>query len=149
MIYLERLQVFDIEQTLDLAEEFNKVYGVSDKFNRKKLRSILESSLLYTNTYYCSVLKTENKVVGLFVGVCFEGPYFDDRIASELGWYVQPQFRGITSIRMLKDFESWSKHEAKADAVTMAYTEKMSDLSKLYAVLEYEVVEHTYKKSLK
>jgi len=148
MTYLERLQIFDIEQTLNLSEEFNKLYGVSNKFNRAKLRSILEASFLYQNSYYCLVMKYEAKVVGLLVGVCFEGPYFDDRVASELGWYIQEEYRGRLSITMLRDFESWAKNEAKADYVAMTYTEEMSNLDKLYLKLGYMPAEHTYKKSL-
>lgn len=148
-MYIERLQIFDIEQTLDLAEEFNKIYGVSKKFNRTKLRFILESSLLYQTVYYCSVLKSKDKIVGLFVGICFEGPYFDDRIASELGWYIKPEYRGKLSIRMVKDFESWAKNEARADSVALVYTTKMSNLDKLYSKLGFNPVEYTYAKSLK
>jgi homoaconitase/3-isopropylmalate dehydratase large subunit len=148
MLKLERLQVFDIEETVSLAEEFNKVYGVSDKFNRKKMRAILEASLIYDKTYYTSVLKEETKVVGLFVGLCTEGLFFDERIASELGWYVQEKHRGLCSIKMLKNFETWAKTEAKADYISMMYTSKMSDLSRLYKGLGYEQAEYTYSKKL-
>ena len=50
---------------------------------------------------------------------------------------------------MLKEFEYWAKEEAKAQYVTMSYTEEMSDLSKLYTRLDYSPAEYTYKKSLK
>jgi hypothetical protein len=149
MINLERLQVFDIEPTLNLANEFNTVYGQSKKFNRAKLRSILEASLVYDKNYYCSVLKDNEKVVGLLVGIASEGPYFDEIIASELGWYVQSDYRGRKSIEMLSDFESWAKETAKADFVSMSYTSKMSNLDFLYTKRGYEVVEYTYKKDLK
>jgi hypothetical protein len=149
MTKLERLQVFDIEATLDLATEFNKLYGQLNKFNRAKLRSILEASLVYDKNYYCSVLKDENKVVGLFVGIATEGPYFDNVLASELGWYIQEKYRGRKSIAMLKDFETWAKTVAKADFVSMSYTSKMSNLDTLYTKLGYEAIEYTYKKELK
>jgi len=146
---LEKLQVFDIEATLDLATEFNTLYGTSKKFNRAKLRRILEASLVYDKNYYCSVLKEENKIVGLLVGVASEGVYFDDVLASELGWYVKPEYRGRKSLAMLKDFEIWAKEKAKADFVVMSYTSKMSNLDLLYTKLGYEAIEFTYKKALR
>ncbi len=148
MTQLEKLQVFDIEATLDLAAEFNTLYGTSKKFNRAKLRRILEASLVYDKNYYCSVLKEENKLVGLLVGVASEGIYFDDVLASELGWYVKPDYRGRKSLAMLKDFETWAKEKAKADFVVMTYTSKMSNLGLLYTKLGYEAIEFTYKKAL-
>jgi GNAT superfamily N-acetyltransferase len=148
MITLERLRVYDIEATIDLAEEFNTLYGVSKKFNRKKLGYLLELSLYYKQLYFCVVMKDEAKVVGLLVGVASEGVYFDDVVASELGWYVQPEYRGRQSLKMLGEFEAWARDEAKASYIAMAYTEEMSNLATLYTKLGYQPAEHTYKKAL-
>ena len=42
MIRLERLQVYDIEQVVNLSDEFNDLYGVSSKFNKAKARSLFK-----------------------------------------------------------------------------------------------------------
>lgn len=148
MITLERLQVFDIEQTIDLAERFNKLYGIIDTLSRNKIRRTLEASLLYDKVYFALVMKEDTKVVGAFVGIAVEHPYYDSVFASELGWYVEEQYRGIKSLDMLYAFEAWAKTEAKANFLSMAYTTKMSDLDKLYTNLGYERVELTYKKEI-
>ncbi len=148
MTTIETLQVFDIEATLDLAEEFNKLYAASKKFNRRKLRSILEASLVYDKNFFCCVMKEETKVVGLLIGLANEGLYFDDVLASELGWYVQVPYRGVQSLEMLTKFETWAKEKAKANFVVMSYTVNMSKLDKLYEKLGYEVAEFSYKKEL-
>ncbi len=149
MIYLEKLQVYDIEQTIELADRFNKQYGMIKELNKNKVRRTLESSLIYDKVYYAYVMKDEDKVVGALVGFATEHPYYDVVVASELGWYVEPDYRNKISVKMLKNFETWAKEEAKAEFVVMAYTEEMTNLSKLYTNLKYELVEHTYKKDLK
>jgi hypothetical protein len=146
---VERLQVFDINQTVDLAEEFNEIYNQSKKFNRQKMRSLLESSVVYPSLFFCLVKKDVDKVIGLFVGYASEGLYTDDRLAGELGWYVRPGYRGPSSIKMLRSFETWAKEEAKADFVVMSYTTPMTDLHKLYTQEGYERIEFTYRKKLK
>ncbi len=148
MIYLERLQVQDIEQTIELADRFNKLYGMIKELSKTKVRRTLEASLVYDKSYYALVMKDNDKVVGALVGFSAEHPYYDVVVASELGWYVEPEYRGKLSMAMLQDFESWAKNDAKANFVVMIYTEEMTDLSKLYAAMEYELVEHTYKKAL-
>jgi RimJ/RimL family protein N-acetyltransferase len=148
LIYLERLQVHDIEQTINLADRFNKLYGMIKELSKTKVRRTLEASLVYDKSYYALVMKDDDKVVGALVGFSAEHPYYDVVVASELGWYVEPEYRGKLSMNMLQDFESWAKKDAKANFVVMVYTEEMTDLSKLYAAMEYELVEHTYKKAL-
>jgi GNAT superfamily N-acetyltransferase len=150
MITLERLKVYDIEQTIDLAVKFNKVYGMVEQISKDKIRRMLESSLVYDKSYFAIVMKDDDKVVGALVGFSAEHPYYDVVMASELGWYVEEDYRGkLTGIQMLKEFELWAKEEAKADFVAMVYTDEMSDLSKLYTGLGFIPVEHTYAKTLK
>jgi len=148
MVYLEKLQVHDIEQTIDLADRFNKQYGMIKELSKTKVRRTLESSLVYDKVYYAYVMKDEDKVVGALVGFAAEHPYYDVVVASELGWYVETEYRNKISVKMLQNFEIWAKEEAKANFVVMVYTEEMTDLSKLYNSLDYELVEHTYKKAL-
>jgi len=150
MIRLERLQVYDIEQVVNLSDEFNDLYGVSSKFNKAKARSLFEAAVVYTSRYFCIVMKDDQKVVGFLLGFSSEHSYTDDVLAGEIGWYVQEDYRKTaSSVMMLKEFEYWAKEEAKAQYVTMSYTEEMSDLSKLYTRLDYSPAEYTYKKSLK
>jgi len=149
MIRLERLQVYDIGQVVDLAYEFNTVYNVDLKFNKTKARSGFEAVVVYPNTYFCTVMKDEDTVVGFLLGFCSEGIYYDNRLASEIGWYIKEEYRGkATGVLMLKDFEQWAKEEAKADFVSMSYTAEMSNLKTLYERLGYVEAEHTYKKVL-
>jgi len=150
MIYLERLQVQDIEQTIDLAVKFNKIYGMVSQISRDKIRRMLKASLVYDKSYFALVMKDQEKIVGALVGFAAEHPYYDVVMASELGWYIEEEYRGKnTGILMLKEFESWAKTDAKADFVGMVYTDEMSDLSILYGKLGYKSVEHTYVKAIK
>jgi GNAT superfamily N-acetyltransferase len=147
MTRLERLQVFDIAETIELMFEFNKHFKKETKLNKNKLRHLFELSVAYPNKFYCQLMKDDNKIVGFLGGSASEGIFSDAVLAHELGWFIQPEYRGHRkSLQMLKDFEQWAKEEAKADMVIMVYAETMSNLDKIYEKKGYEAVEHTYMK---
>jgi hypothetical protein len=149
MISLERLQVYDITQVIEVAKEFNKTYSGNKNFlDEGKARNLLELSTIMTRNYYCLVKKDEDKVVGFLFGVCYPGPFFSQLVAAELGWFVLQEYRDRSSIVMIKEFEKWAKEEAKAEYVALTYTEEMSNLDKVYRRLGYQQTEVTYKKSL-
>jgi hypothetical protein len=148
MITLERLQVFDIEQTVVLASEFSDYYGVVGQPNLSKVRHLLENCVFNDNTFFCLVMKDENKVVGGLVGYIADHLLFDVSMAYELAWFVKEEYRGKHSIAMLKEFENWAKKSQGVEFVVMAYTSKMSNLDKVYKKLGYEAIEFTYKKNI-
>lgn len=146
------LKTYDIheeQQVVALAEVFNKHFESPTIVNQAKLRNLLLWTITHPNNFYCCVLKDEEKVAGALLAGASEGLYHDQVIASEIGWFVAPEYRYKSkAIRMLFAFEKWAKEHAKADYVTMAHTTTMSNLGKTYTRLGYSLKELTYAKKL-
>jgi GNAT superfamily N-acetyltransferase len=51
---------------------------------------------------------------------CFVNPLGDELIAEEHFWYIRPRWRGISSIRMLKEAERWAKEKGCACLILSA-----------------------------
>lgn len=55
-------------------------------------------------------------VVGMLCGCLSDHPMMDSLIASELAWWVDPEYRGSAGARLIAAFEGWAR-EKGADVV--------------------------------
>lgn len=144
------LKTYDIheeQQVVALAELLNKAFESPAVMNQAKIRNLLLWTITHPNNFYCCVLKDEEKVVGFLLAGASEGLYYDNIVASEIGWFVLPEYRHKSkAVKMLFAFEKWAKEHAKADYVSMAHTTVMSDLGRAYNRLGYTLKELTYVK---
>ena len=95
------------------------------------------------------LLQDQQKVCGLLVGVATEVPFSDDKVASELAWYVESAYRGRREALQLVDaYEAWAVRVG-CSSVSMSLLPTLTDLSKLYERKGYKKTEISYLKGLK
>lgn len=88
----------------------------------------------------------DGKIVALLA--LFIGPHFysGELTASELMWYVEPEFRqSFTALRLLRAGEKVAK---TLGAKSMVFTAPTIEVGKAYSQLGYEPIEVNYRKVL-
>ncbi len=96
------------------------------------------------------VLCADVEVVGMliaFVAPCF----FSDAVqASEIAWYVDPEYRGSKmAIKMLDFFEEWAESKGAVCTNLMNLDVLNADrIAKMYGKRGYRLVENTFVKEL-
>uniref|UniRef100_UPI0035BC53CD GNAT family N-acetyltransferase n=1 Tax=Paenochrobactrum pullorum TaxID=1324351 RepID=UPI0035BC53CD len=92
------------------------------------------------------VFEHNSQVSGLLMAVWFEHPFGAGRYAKETVWFIAPQSRGRSAIKMLSAYETWAKEQG-CTAIGMASLE-INDVSKLYLRRGYRSVETHFLKIL-
>jgi hypothetical protein len=96
------------------------------------------------------LLENEGLIIGGIGGIKNRELLSGGMVAVELFWYVREQYRaGIWPMRLLKEFENWSK-DNDCKSVSMIHMEKsMPDhMKKVYSRLGYELIETIHTKKL-
>ena len=97
------------------------------------------------------VLIDNEKVVGFYGVSISQSKFSKQRIAEERYYYVVPEKRGISSLRLLKAAESWAKNKGCSHFIIYA-SQVASDLHdrtcKLYEKLNMKQFETSYIKEL-
>lgn len=89
-------------------------------------------------------------VVGALGGVVTDTVFSFDRIALEVGWYVEPEHRGsLTALRMVRSFERWAASRDAKMVVMVSQMSSTTDPSKVYEAMGYNLGEKSYVKVLK
>lgn len=139
-------------------EDLDSVYRLALKFHRESQFPVaLDEEVTYqfvSNALHPDtdirvfVIRYEGEVVGLCAGVVTPLPFSKELVATELMWYVEPEFRGTpSSIKLMKAFEDWAKESGCAVCV-MAYLETSTNVSNIYKRLGYRPQEHSFIKEL-
>ena len=94
------------------------------------------------------LLVEDSRPVGMLVGGVSSPLFSKDRVATELAWFVEKDFRKSKgSLSLLSKYEAWAK-ERGCSFVTMVDIDTLSDLSSLYTRKGYILTEKTYVKEL-
>lgn len=94
------------------------------------------------------VAEDNDKLVGMLVGVVNESLFSNDKIASELAWFVEKEYRGTSvALRLLVEFEKWAKLQG-CSFIAMIDLHRVNNLENMYNKLGYELAEKTYMKKV-
>lgn len=146
------MQTFNIDYTS--KEDIDGLVPLMELFIKESMYRDLETdkediynTLLYflndTNTFF-SMCKVEDKYVGCIVGRCAKLPFSKQWQASELIWYVLPEFRGtVIGWSLYNDFYDWAtvKRHIKVIHTASPYGSK---LGKAYEKEGYKLFEELY-----
>lgn len=113
--------------------------GLSDESRERVIRGLLGQ--------FARVIDLEGEIVGALLGGL--GPAWGDEqrmIATEMAWWVAPQFRGsVAAVRLLHQFRDWAKAQG---AVGVSLSELVLDgvgsLGALPERLGYRLAERSY-----
>jgi hypothetical protein len=98
----------------------------------------------------CLIALKDEKPVGFIVGAASEPVFSSQKVAMELGWWIEEEHRSSrASLLVFRAYEDWAKRVG-CHAVQGAYLEGLSpDLEKFYRRSGYRQVESSFMKVLK
>ena len=59
----------------------------------------------------CLVLDQDDAAQGVLMAVASEHPFGPVRLATETVWWIEPEYRGLSAVRMLVAFEDWAREQ--------------------------------------
>ena len=140
----------DIDNVYTLCREFQAISPYADQeispdhfyhFLRHYLKPKPEEHiiLLYIR---------DGEPVGIIAGQITVGSHFFDenRIATELVWYVQPELRrGMAPMRLLQAYEQWAElMGCKKVSLSAVENKHRAALSQMYEKMGYQSTEETF-----
>lgn len=122
----------------DLGFELDKDYGLN--FLRSHIPNPDHLSLIW---------EQDLRPVGCLLAFAPPHPFFPLRVANELVWWMEPDYRGKGSLKLFEAFEYWAKEIKKCQAICMTSTSSTDPtLEKFYQRKGYAPREKTWTKYL-
>lgn len=139
-----------LDGLVELTKEFHNVSGYTTEWNELYITRALVNSMSKPNHLNLIMVDDLGRVVGMLLAVCVEHPFYPINTASELAWYVKPDYRGKESMQLLKAYEYWATQLMNAHIITMVSLENVEPekVDKLYKHMGYKLKEHSYVKEL-
>jgi GNAT superfamily N-acetyltransferase len=149
-------ELVNIKHTVDLeavsvklAKRFSEELKLFEFSPFKAYNFIEEARMPDSNTFIILMTTEEGEVVGALGGVVTDTVFSFDRIALEVGWYVEPEHRGsLTALRMVRSFEHWARSRGATMVVMVSQLSSTTDPSKVYETMGYGLAEKSYMKRL-
>jgi GNAT superfamily N-acetyltransferase len=139
----------DLIPLMIMAKAFHKESPYKDMlpWDNKKVEQTIRSGIANENTCVF-VLEDGGELVGMLGAVYTEAFFSAAKVAAELSWWVDPEYRGRKeSVGLVKAYENWAKSKG-VKAVNMMDLTLLNELGPLYEKLGYTKYETTYVKVL-
>jgi len=142
----------DIEEILPLV-----LAGTSEDtpykaivMDKEYLKAFIEKLVADVRNSVVILLCHEDKIVGFLAGLVSDvHPVFHtSKIATEIFWYVVPEFRGKYSQKLIEAYEEWGRVVGCSYAQIVHFT-NTPKLGEVYKSRGYEPLEISYLKELK
>lgn len=103
----------DLERMLDLGELMHtESRYAAMSFNRNKVRALLRTMI---QGGFAMVAEREGRIIGGFVGMVTEHWFSDDKLASDIALFIEPESRGSMSVvRLIDAFLTWARQQGAA-----------------------------------
>ncbi|WP_439273539.1 GNAT family N-acetyltransferase [Pseudochrobactrum sp. HB0163] len=128
-----------------LLRQSHQAAGFDYPFQAAYAAQLFEQHLA-SNQACVLVLEHGEHVSGLLMAAWFEHPFGAGRYAKETVWFIAPQARGRSALKMLAAYEAWARGQG-CTAIGMAALAG-NDVSKIYQRCGYEPAETHFLKSL-
>lgn len=139
------------EDVLNIIEKTAIASPHDIRFNRDYWRAWLHEIIKQPDLYTVILGVEDGKMVGIIVGqLYFSHPLVQfSKIATELFWYVEPDYRGKNSFGLMDKYEEWAR-EVGATHITMSLlnNEYKEKLDRIYQAKGYKPLETQYMKVL-
>jgi RimJ/RimL family protein N-acetyltransferase len=89
------------------------------------------------------VAEQGDTVIGMLAMTVYTHPMTGARVASELAWWMEPEYRGRDGVRLLRRAEQWAKGQQADHVVMIAPNDRVSAL---YATVGYTKAETVFEK---
>lgn len=141
--------VDDVPEFLRMARLFHHTSPYSGiPFSEDRILQYFEIALQNPLSVICILSEQDGDVRGMICGVCDAPPFSDLKVATELAWWMDEEYRhSRDSLDLFKAYEEWARR-AGASLCQMALLSSSPDLTKLYERSGYQLTERTFLKEL-
>ena len=141
----------DFNSIKDMVVEFANKYPFSVNISDTKINSLIHDFVYADTREKILILANDPEPIGLIAGLKTEILFSDDKLASELMWWVNPSHRTTKAgSELLEAFEFWAvKVGCSAIQMSTVQTEHAERLDKVYNRKGYTLVERGYLKEIK
>lgn len=149
---LKLLEEKDLPRVLELGRHFLAASPYSDlRFSEEATEAYLRSCLVNPEERICILsMDGEGNAVGALLAHVSTVPFSTDKVATELAWWVEPEYRNSRrGLELKQAYEFWAR-KMGATKISMALikTEHGPLLHKLYTKNGYYEAETAYVKSV-
>lgn len=120
------------------------------RFSVEKVEALYATLLQDDQNFFAVVAEHDGQLVGFMAGFICEHFFSPDRYASEMLWYVSPDWRGSSAaVRMVRAFEDWALTKNVLDVMTGVSSGVQTDrTAALYEKLGYDRKVPTFRKCI-
>ena len=151
MSTLKLLQESDIPQVIKLGKNFLQASPYSDlRFSEEATEAYLRVCLTNPEERICILSMDGNIAVGALLAHTSLAPFSSDKIATELAWWVEPEYRNSRrGLELKAAYEYWAiKMGAKKIGMALLNTEHGPALHRLFSRNGYKEAETAYVKDV-
>ncbi|UXM94638.1 GNAT family N-acetyltransferase [Bartonella sp. HY329] len=105
MIRLARIE--DAGEIIALAKQFHEASRTTLPFSYRMADNLFAKCLDDFN-HLCIILVKDDKIVGFLAAQCGYLHFSTDLVAQEIAWFIEPESRGLESLKMLNFYERWA-----------------------------------------
>ena len=136
-------------EVLRISRSFHEFYPYrSIPFQEDKVRILFDRYLSNPLEMIVIVAKTDEKTIGVLVGHLSELYFSNTKVAGELIWWVDEEYRRTKAgIQLFHAFEFWAR-KVSASFISGVNTSETTDVSKVYIRNGYHLAETTYVKEI-
>ncbi len=137
----------DLPEILEIVEEFYSLTPYSNllKFSPLKALQTISNVLSLDMTEGIVLVLDNDGVKGVIAAILNDTFCSDEKVATEIVWYVKPEHRNKEALRLHQAFETWS-NLVGSKITAMSDIKGGSTLEKYYNRQGYVPIETTYVK---
>src|SRR5262245_39885246 len=98
----------DRSRVLAMAKAFHAACGLSFPFSAPMADALFRASLVEADRV-CLVFAPAGEARGVLAAHAGMHQFAPVKVASEIMWWVDPEYRGGSSVRMLAAYEEWAR----------------------------------------
>ena len=147
---IKELEKRDIPFLIDLGYKMQQEGNFKNlDYDRKKMKNLFDM-LISNPNFKCFVSENDKECTGMIMGYVSTYIFSNQKYASDLLLYIDPEKRGgFSAVRLIKTFEKWAKSKGAKEmrlGSTVGVNKEL--IKRLYEKLKYEVTGHTFRKVL-
>lgn len=150
MLRMARLE--DEDRIFELLTHFHQnTQYAGESMEESKVRPLIRTCMdPHVSTSTVILWEQDGQVVGLIAGQCTEVVFSSQKVATELVWWVEPEYRKTeASTRLLEAFEAWAAwSDCRQVQMYSLNNEYATVLSRYYSKQGYRLAELSYVKEL-
>lgn len=148
---LRHARLSDLPELLELAKSLTAGSPMEAlSVDYEKARAGIEKAIISDQKDWLALVShVDDKPVGVLVAYCFEPIFSTTKLAVEVFWYLDPEYRsGRRGIEMMQAYEYWAKLVGCKVVQYGWLVSSPEGMKKLYERSGAQLAEHVYYKTL-